>query len=58
MKDDWKEEEKLFLFEYHAKPLFETDFKGSFVNCWVMDSEFNSAKNQKSKFTRRRKLGD
>ena len=44
VKYTWKENEKLFIFEYHVKPKFESDFLGAFVDCWVMDNEFNNAK--------------
>lgn len=40
----WKEKEKMFLFEYHATPKFETDALGAYINCWIMDIEFNNAK--------------
>jgi len=40
----WKENEKLFIFEYHVIPKFESEFIGAYVNCWIMDKEFNNAK--------------
>ncbi|MBS9770788.1 MAG: ankyrin repeat domain-containing protein [Trichodesmium erythraeum GBRTRLIN201] len=40
----WKENEKIFIFEYHAIPRFESEFLGAYVNCWVMNDELNSAK--------------
>lgn len=39
----WKEKEKLFLFVYHAKPQFESDFLGAYINCWIMDKDLDNA---------------
>jgi hypothetical protein len=44
INDCWKQEEKMFLFEYHVKPKFTTELLGAYVNCWVIDEEFNHAK--------------
>jgi hypothetical protein len=40
----WNEGEQIFLFEYHGTPNFKTAYLGAFVNCWVMDKDFNTAK--------------
>ncbi|MFK7808086.1 MAG: ankyrin repeat domain-containing protein [Saprospiraceae bacterium] len=42
----WKEGEKIFLFEYHAEPKFETELVGAYINCWIMDEDFNNAKSR------------
>ncbi|WMX13170.1 hypothetical protein [Aureispira sp. CCB-E] len=42
----WKENEKLFIFEYHAIPKFESDFLGAYVNCWIMNEDLNYAKHK------------
>jgi ankyrin repeat protein len=44
LDDCWKENEKLFLFEYHANPNFDTEALGAYINCWVMNEDFNHAK--------------
>lgn len=40
----WKDNEKMFLFEYHVKPKFETEILGAHTNCWIMNEDFNAAK--------------
>ena len=42
----WKEKEKLFIFEYRAIPKFESEFLGAYVNCWIMNQDFNYAKHK------------
>lgn len=44
LRYSWKENDRLFIFEYHAKPKLESEFLGAYVNCWIMSEELNYAK--------------